>query len=107
MASGFAGVPSDANAFAISAMSTVFRRGAISASMAMWARCSTARAPPTAPPLYPMKAAGLFRKAKLTNTLSIAFLSTAGMLWLYSGVMNTYASASAIFWFQRLTMGDE
>ena len=70
LASGLVGLPSDANAFAISAMSTVFRRGAISASMRMWAKCSTARAPPTAPPLYPTKAAGLLRKAKLTNTLA-------------------------------------
>ena len=47
----------------------------------------------------------MLRRAKLTNTLSIAFLSTPGTLWLYSGVTNRYASASAIFLFQARTIG--
>src|SRR3984893_6720162 len=50
---------------------------------------------------------GLFRKAKEKNTLSMAFFKTAGIEWLYSGVMTRNASASAIFWFHERTTGDE
>jgi len=59
-------------------MITLLRSGIISASIAM-ARM---------PPLQPTYAAGLPRKAKVVKTLSTAFFSTAGMLLLYSRVMN-------------------
>jgi hypothetical protein len=48
---------------------------------------------------------GLPRKAKVAKTLSMRFFSTAGMLWLYSGVTNRQASSSAILEFQCFTTG--
>src|ERR1700730_16153636 len=50
---------------------------------------------------------GLLRKAKETNTLSMAFFNTAGIEWLYSGVMTKNASAAAILRFHERTTGDE
>ncbi len=38
-------------------------------------------------------AIGLFLKANERNTLSMAFFSSPGTLWLYSGVITRYASA--------------
>jgi hypothetical protein len=105
-AAGFLGTPFS-NALATVGISTVVRSGTISASIAMCARCSIARTPAPMPPLYPTNAAGLLRNAKLANTLSIAFFSTPGTLWLYSGVMNRYASPSAMRWFHRRTTGSE
>jgi hypothetical protein len=49
----------------------------------------------------------LVRNANVAKTLSMAFFSTPGTLWLYSGVMNRYASPSAIFSFHRFTAGAE
>src|SRR4051812_3619097 len=37
----------------------------------------------------------------------MAFLSTPGTLWLYSGVRNRKASPSLMVWFQRFTIGSE
>ena|GEM_PF-4837309 len=54
-----------------------------------------------------MNATGLWRNPSVKNTLSIAFFSTAGMLWLWSGVTMRYASASWMRAFQRCTTGSE
>src|SRR5205814_10512385 len=50
---------------------------------------------------------GLARNANVAKTLSMAFFSTAGTLWLYSGVMKRYASPAAIVSFHRRTAGAE
>jgi hypothetical protein len=51
----------------------------------------------------------LFLKPNESHTVSIAFFRPPGMLWLYSGVTMTKASADLIFWFhalhQRLGVG--
>ena len=43
----------------------------------------------------------------MAKTLSMAFFSTAGTLWLYSGVTKRYASPAAIVSFHRRTTGAE
>jgi arsenite methyltransferase len=102
-----AGWPSGPNAASTNGMITLLRSGTISASIAIWARCSMARVPPAMPPLYATHPAGLVRNANVAKTVSIAFFSTAGTLWLYSGVMNKNASPSAITEFHRFTTGAE
>lgn len=67
-----------------------------------------AQTAPNMPVLAPITAAGLFRSTVATRgreAQSTAFLSAPGIDDLYSGVVNTSASASAIAWRRRATAG--
>src|SRR5262249_46731266 len=54
-----------------------------------------------------MDPTGLLRKPKDSHTVSIAFFSTPGTEWLYSGVRTMKASDSFTLLFHALTIGSE